>query len=67
MKLPPGISVFCRAIAWPHLVDGQAVGVEPVRIEQDPDLAPAIAHQLHFADVLHRLEHLLDLLVGDLA
>ena len=50
----------------PHLIDGQAVGVQPVGVQQQLDLAPAIALQADRADVLQRLEHLLDLLVGDL-
>ena len=50
----------------PHLIDGQAVGVEPVGVQQQLDLAPAIALQLDRPDVLQRLEHLLDLLVRDL-
>ena len=50
----------------PHLIDGQPVRVEPIGVQQQLDLAPAIALQLDRPDILHRLEHLLDLLVGDL-
>ena len=48
------------------LRDRQPVGVDPVGIQQDPDFAPAVAEERDFADVLDRLEHLLDLGVGDL-
>ena len=50
----------------PHLVDGQPVGVEPVGVQQQLDLALPLAVEADRADVLQRLEDLLDLLVGDL-
>ena len=64
-KLPPGISTFWRCDGVAHLVDGQAVRVQAIRIEQELDLAPALAVQLNRADVLQGFEHLLDLNVGD--
>ena len=50
----------------PHLIDGQPVGVEPVGVEQQLDLPPAIPLQLDRPHVFHRLEDLLDLLVRNL-
>ena len=50
----------------PHLVHGQPVGVQPIGIQQQVDFAMAIADERDGADVLHGLEHLRDLLVGNL-
>ena len=50
----------------PHLLDRQAVGLEPVGVDGDLDLALALADQRDGADVLHRLQRPLDALLGDL-
>src|SRR5262249_22062504 len=50
----------------PNLVHGETVGVEPVGVQQQLNLALALAVVADRADVLHRLEILLDALLGDL-
>ena len=47
--------------------DGEGVGLELVGVEEDADLPLAGAGQGHLAHPVHRLQHPLHLLVGDLA
>ena len=50
-----------------HLVYGDAVGVQPVRIEENLDLAPPLSGELDLRHTAGRFEDLLDLLVDNLA
>ena len=47
-----------------HVLHGQVVLLEPLRVEPEPELAVAAADDLDRADIADALEALLDLLVG---
>ena len=49
------------------LIDGQAIGVHSVFVQQQLDFAMPVAGERDFADVLNGFEDLFDLLVDDLA
>ena len=53
---PAGTSRCSRSMALVHVLDGQALGLEPRGVEPDADVALAVAADEDLAHALDRLE-----------
>ncbi len=62
---PPGSSRFCDAQRRGDVGGREAVGVQPIGIDLDLDLAAPRAEEQHLADAVDRLEPLLDVLLEE--
>src|SRR5712691_11686291 len=65
-SVPPGISTFLLLDGVPHLIDRQAVRVQLLDVDDDVDLARALAADAHGANAVDRFQRTRDLLIRDL-